>query len=232
MTPELLAPAGSPEKLDYAFAYGADAVYAGIPKFSLRAKENLFRDDSLKQAIETTHRLGKKIYITANILPPNRKVDSFKKSLAYYAEAGADAFIMSDPGLIQFVRKEFPQTPVHLSVQTNTINWPSVQFWHDLGVRRTILSRELSLEEVRGIHEKVPGMELEILCSRRDLHRLLGAVACCRIISITGTPTRAPAPTVAGGNTTSTRKSRKRNWGRDRNWKEISFWKRPSAPAN
>ncbi len=161
MAPELLAPAGSPEKLDYAFAYGADAVYAGIPKFSLRAKENRFRDDSLKEAIATTHRLGKKIYITANILPPNRKVDSFKKSLAYYAEAGADAFIMSDPGLIQFVLKEFPHVPVHLSVQTNTINWSSVQFWHDLGVRRVILSRELSLEEIREIHERVPGMELE-----------------------------------------------------------------------
>ncbi len=161
MAPELLAPAGSPEKLNYAFAYGADAVYAGIPKFSLRAKENHFRDDSLQQAIEHTHRLGKKIYITANILPPNRKVNAFKKSLAAYAEAGADAFIMSDPGLIQFVRKEFPQIPVHLSVQTNTINWPSVQFWLDLGVRRTILSRELSLEEIREIHDRVPGMELE-----------------------------------------------------------------------
>ena len=161
MLPELLAPAGSPEKLHYAFAYGADAVYAGIPKFSLRARENLFRDASLKEAIDTTHGLGKKIYITANILPPNRKVGSFKKSLAFYAEAGADAFIMSDPGLIRFVLREFPHVPVHLSVQTNTINWPSVEFWHDLGVRRIILSRELSLEEIAEIHEKVPGMELE-----------------------------------------------------------------------
>ncbi len=161
MVPELLAPAGSPEKMRYAFAYGADAVYAGIPKFSLRARENGFRDASLKEAIDTTHKLGKKIYITANILPQNRKVESFKKSLAYYAEAQPDAFIMSDPGLIQFVLKEFPGIPVHLSVQTNTMNWPSVQFWHDLGVQRTILSRELSLEEIFEIHEKVPGMELE-----------------------------------------------------------------------
>ena len=91
MIPELLAPAGSPEKLKYAFAYGADAVYAGIPKFSLRARENGFKDASLKEAIETTHGLGKKIYITANILPQNRKVESFKKSLAFYAEAKPDA---------------------------------------------------------------------------------------------------------------------------------------------
>jgi putative protease len=161
MTPELLAPAGSPEKLKYAFAYGADAVYAGIPKFSLRARENGFKDASLKEAIETTHKLGKKIYITANILPQNRKVASFKKSLAFYAEAKPDAFIMSDPGLIRFALDEFPEIPIHLSVQTNTMNWPSVQFWYDQGVKRVILSRELSLEEVAEIHEKVPAMELE-----------------------------------------------------------------------
>jgi len=161
MIPELLAPAGSPEKLKYALAYGADAVYAGIPKFSLRARQNGFKDASLKEAIETTHRQGKKIYITANILPQNRKVESFKKSLAFYASAKPDGFIMSDPGLIRFALREFPEIPVHLSVQTNTMNWPSVEFWYDLGVKRTILSRELSLEEVREIHEKVPGMELE-----------------------------------------------------------------------
>jgi len=161
MIPELLAPAGSPEKLRYAFAYGADAVYAGIPKFSLRARENGFKDTSLKEAIATTHKLGKKIYITANILPPNRKVESFKKSLTFYAEANPDGFIMSDPGLIRFARREFPEVPIHLSVQTNTMNWPSVQFWRDEGVRRIILSRELSIEEVHEIHEKVPGMELE-----------------------------------------------------------------------
>jgi len=159
--PELLAPAGSPEKLKYAFAYGADAVYAGIPKFSLRARENPFKDATLRDAIGETHKLGKKIYITANILPPNRKIESFKKSLAYFAEAGPDAFIMADPGMIHFVRKEFPHIPVHMSVQTNTINWPSVEFWHDLGVKRIILSRELSLTEIEEIHQKVPGMELE-----------------------------------------------------------------------
>ena len=161
MIPELLAPAGSPEKLNYAFAYGADAVYAGIPKFSLRARENPFKDATLKEAIERTHKLGKKIYITANILPPNRKIESFKKSLAYFAEAKPDAFIMADPGMIRFVLKEFPGVPVHLSVQTNTINWPSVELWHDLGVKRVILSRELSLIEIQEIHAQVPDMELE-----------------------------------------------------------------------
>ena len=122
MIPELLSPAGSPEKLKYALAYGADAVYAGIPKFSLRARENPFKNDLLEEAIAYAHDKGKKIYVTANILPPNRKIASFKKSLAQHAELGPDAFIMADPGMIQFALKEFPQIPVHLSVQTNTMN--------------------------------------------------------------------------------------------------------------
>ena len=158
---ELLAPAGSPEKMRYAYAYGADAVYAGIPKFSLRARENPFKDATLRDAITTAHEMGKKFYMTANILPPNRKIDSFKKSLAYFAEGKPDAFIMADPGMIQFALKEFPEIPVHLSVQTNTINWVSVQFWRDLGVERVILSRELSLTEITEIHKQVPDMELE-----------------------------------------------------------------------
>ena len=161
MIPELLSPAGSPEKLKYALAYGADAVYAGIPKFSLRARENPFKNDLLEEAITYTHDKGKKIYVTANILPPNRKIASFKKSLAQHAELGPDAFIMADPGMIQYALKEFPQIPVHLSVQTNTMNWSSVEFWYNIGVKRVILSRELSLEEIQEIHERVPGMELE-----------------------------------------------------------------------
>ncbi|KMP11689.1 protease [Candidatus Nitromaritima sp. SCGC AAA799-C22] len=159
--PELLSPAGSPEKLRYALAYGADAVYAGIPRFSLRARENPYDDRSLKEDIEYCHGQGRKIYITANILPPNRKLDSFKKVVRTFAEAGPDGIIMSDPGMIQYVLKELPQLPVHLSVQTNTINWMSAAFWRDQGVKRIILSRELSLQETREIHERVPEMELE-----------------------------------------------------------------------
>ena len=159
--PELLSPAGSPQKMRYAYAYGADAIYAGVPKFSLRAKENPFTTASLIEAVEYAHGLNKKIYLTANILPPNRKIESFKKSLTQLAECKPDAFIMSDPGLIQYVLQNFPWVDVHLSVQTNTINWPSAKFWYDLGVKRIILSRELSLPEISEIHEKVPGMELE-----------------------------------------------------------------------
>ena len=102
--PELLCPAGSPEKLRYALAFGADAVYAGIPRFSLRAKENPYNNSSLKEDIEYCHQVGKKIYVTANILPQNRKLQSFKRSIAAIAEAGPDGIIMSDPGMIQYVK--------------------------------------------------------------------------------------------------------------------------------
>ena len=159
--PELLCPAGSPEKLRYALAYGADAVYAGIPRFSLRAKENPYNNNSLKEDIEYCHSMDKKMYVTANILPPNRKLESFKKSIATIAEAEPDGVIMSDPGMIQYVRKEFPGLAVHLSVQTNTINWMSVAFWRDHGIKRIILSRELSIQELQEIHTQVPDMELE-----------------------------------------------------------------------
>ena len=159
--PELLCPAGSPEKLKYALAFGADAVYAGVPRFSLRAKENPYTNNSLKEDIEYCHRMDKKIYVTANILPQNRKLESFKKSIAMIAEAGPDGIIMSDPGMIQYVKKEFPALPIHLSVQTNTINWMSVAFWRDYGVKRIILSRELSLQELREIHTQVPDVGLE-----------------------------------------------------------------------
>jgi len=160
-TPELLCPAGSPEKLRYALAFGADAVYAGVPRFSLRAKENPYTNQTLKEDIEYCHQVGKKIYVTANILPQNRKLESFKQSIAFIADAGPDGIIMSDPGMIQYVKSEFPELPIHLSVQTNTINWMSAAFWRDYGIKRIILSRELSMEELREIHTHVPDIGLE-----------------------------------------------------------------------
>jgi putative protease len=105
--------------------------------------------------------MDKKMYVTANILPPNRTLESSKTSIATIAEAEPDGVIMSDPGMIQYVRKEFPGLAVHLSVQTNTINWMSVAFWRDHGIKRIILSRELSIQELQEIHTQVPDMELE-----------------------------------------------------------------------
>jgi putative protease len=159
--PELLLPAGDFEKLKFAFQYGADAVYAGVPAFSLRARENDFKIDGVKEAIDYTHDLGKKIYLTVNIFPHNAKLEPLKRAIASMAELKPDAFIMADPGVIYFAKEICPQIPIHLSTQANNINWASVKFWKDQGISRIILSRELSLREVKKIHEMVPDVELE-----------------------------------------------------------------------
>ncbi|MBV4492182.1 prephenate-dependent tRNA uridine(34) hydroxylase TrhP [Pseudomonas oryzicola] len=160
--PELLAPAGTLKTMRYAFAYGADAVYAGQPRYSLRVRNNEFDHANLAQGIQEAHALGKRFYVVVNIAPHNAKLKTFLKDLAPVIEMAPDALIMSDPGLIMLVRQHFPQMPVHLSVQANTVNWASVQFWQQLGLSRVILSRELSLDEIEEIRQQVPNMELEV----------------------------------------------------------------------
>jgi len=160
--PELLAPAGTLKTMRYAFAYGADAVYAGQPRYSLRVRNNEFDHANLALGIQEAHALGKRFYVVVNIAPHNAKLKTFLKDLAPVIDMAPDALIMSDPGLIMLVRQHFPQMPVHLSVQANTVNWASVQFWQQMGLNRVILSRELSLEEIEEIRQQVPGMELEV----------------------------------------------------------------------
>ena len=160
--PELLAPAGTLKTMRYAFAYGADAVYAGQPRYSLRVRNNEFDHANLALGIQEAHALGKRFYVVVNIAPHNAKLKTFLKDLAPVIDMAPDALIMSDPGLIMLVRQHFPQMPVHLSVQANTVNWASVLFWQQLGLSRVILSRELSLEEIEEIRQQVPGMELEV----------------------------------------------------------------------
>ncbi len=158
---ELLLPAGNFEKLKYAFAYGADAVYAGVPRYSLRTRENDFRKESLVDAISYTHDLGKQIYLTMNVYAHNAKIKGFMAELERMLQYGPDAVIMADPGLIHLARQEYPELEIHLSTQANCTNWASANFWRDQGVSRIILSRELSLKEISVIHEKVPDVELE-----------------------------------------------------------------------
>lgn len=160
---ELLAPAGTVEKMQYAFAFGADAVYAGQPQFSLRARDNGFQTpEDIAYGIEYAHNLGKKFYLTSNILPHNNKIKSFQRSLDQFIELKPDALIMTDPGMIGYVRKNHPNQEIHLSVQGNCTNWSTAQFWYEQGVKRIILSRELRLREVIEIHENVPEVELEV----------------------------------------------------------------------
>lgn len=160
--PELLMPAGSLQKLKYAFAYGADAVYVGVPFFSLRARENDFTIEDLIQARQIADEQGKKIYVTANVFAKNRKIKSFYEHLDEWVALKPDSLIMSDPGLMLIVREKYPDIPIHLSVQANCMNWQSVRFWHEkLNVSRVILSRELNVNEIKEIKQRVPTVELE-----------------------------------------------------------------------
>ncbi|RXJ73164.1 U32 family peptidase [Veronia nyctiphanis] len=160
--PELLSPAGSLKNMRFAFAYGADAVYAGQPRYSLRVRNNEFNHENLHIGIDEAHALGKKFYVVCNIQPHNSKLKTFIRDLKPIIDMGPDALIMSDPGLIMMVREAFPDMAIHLSVQANAVNWATVKFWSTQGIERVILSRELSLEEIEEIRKECPEMELEI----------------------------------------------------------------------
>src|SRR5690606_36683511 len=159
---ELLSPAGTLKSMRYAFAYGADAVYAGQPRYSLRVRNNEFDHANLQTGIDEAHAQGKRFYVVVNIAPHNAKLKTFLKDLEPVIAMQPNALIMSDPGLIMLVRERFPDMPVHLSVQANAVNWASVEFWRRQGLTRVILSRELGLEEIAEIRQQVPDMELEV----------------------------------------------------------------------
>ncbi len=159
---ELLSPAGTLKNMRYAFAYGADAVYAGQPRYSLRVRNNDFQAENLAKGIHEAHQLGKKFFLATNVIPYNAKVKSFMADMAPIIAMQPDALIMADPGLIMMVREAWPEIPVHLSVQANTVNYSSVKFWQTMGIKRIILSRELSLDEIAEIRQRCPDMELEV----------------------------------------------------------------------
>ena len=146
----------------YAFAYGADAVYAGLPRYSLRVRNNDFLEKNLALGIAEAHAMGKAFFLATNVLPHNRKVNTFIRDLSPIVEMGPDALIMADPGLIMMARENWPDLPIHLSVQANTVNHAAVRFWQSVGISRIILSRELSLDEIAEIRDACPDMELEV----------------------------------------------------------------------
>ena len=160
---ELLMPAGNLEKLEYAVRYGADAVYLGVVDFSLRAmrKGNLITLENLKDAVELAHKLGAKAYVTLNIFAFNRDIKLLEECVEKFKDANPDAFIVSDFGIFNLLRKNAPDVPIHISTQTNTLNYESVKFWQDLGASRVILARELPIKDVAEIRQHVPDIELE-----------------------------------------------------------------------
>ncbi len=161
-TPELLLPAGTLEKMRTAYAFGADAVYAGQPRYSLRARNNEFKLEQLEQGIREAHLLGKKLFVASNLMPHNAKVKTYMADMEPVIAMQPDALIMADPGLIAMVRERWPEQEIHLSVQANTVNYAAVKFWQSLGLSRVILSRELSLDEIEEIRQQCPDMELEV----------------------------------------------------------------------
>ena len=158
---ELLAPAGSLEKLKYAIVYGADAVYAGIPDISMRARVNNFSERSLMEASKYAHNHGNKIFVTVNIYAHNYHLPAVEAHLKFFKKIKIDGVIISDPGIIDLAKKYLPDVDIHLSTQANTTNWRAAKFWHEAGVKRIILAREVTLKDIKEIHEKVPKLELE-----------------------------------------------------------------------
>ena len=160
--PELLLPAGTLDRMRAAYDFGADAVYAGQPRYSLRARNNEFKLEQIRQGIEEAHARGKKFFVTSNLIAHNDKVRTYLRDIEPIIACKPDALIMADPGLIMQVKERWPEQPVHLSVQANTTNAAAVKFWQRAGVDRIILSRELGLDEVEAIRHECPDMELEV----------------------------------------------------------------------
>lgn len=157
---ELLAPAGNMDKLKMALLYGADAVYLGGKSFGLRAFSDNFSLEEMEEAVRYAHGLGKKVHVTVNIFPHNADLNGLPEYLTSLRDIHVDAVLIADPGIFSLARQIVPDLPVHISTQANVTNWASAKFWHDAGAKRVVMAREVSLKDVKAIHDKVP-VELE-----------------------------------------------------------------------
>ncbi len=161
MKTELILPGGDLERVKIAFAYGADAVYVGLNKHSLRKAEIRFDIPEIGEAIAHAHSLGKRLFVTFNIFAHNEHLADIEKDMVAIAGFGPDAFIIADPGVMQIAKRVAPDVAIHVSTQANTTNIEDVRFWHEIGAKRVVLARELTLNEISEIHAAVPEMELE-----------------------------------------------------------------------
>ena len=158
--PELISPAGDPEKLRIAFMYGADAVYASTPKYSMRTREIGFTDKTLQESIEYAHSIGKRVYLTVNTFPHPGEIKDIEKHIQRTLKLNPDAIIVADPGILSYI-KSISNIPVHLSTQANTTNQLSAKFWNNAGAKRIVLARELSLKDISFIKKEATEVELE-----------------------------------------------------------------------
>ena len=147
--PEILAPAGNLEKLKTAIDYGADAVYLGGSKLNLRAFADNFTNEDMQEAIEYAHSRDRKVYVTLNVFPHNSDLNGLEQYIIDLKNLGVDAVIVSDPSIIMTIKEVAEDLEIHLSTQANNVNWKSALFWHNLGVKRIVLARELTLKEIK-----------------------------------------------------------------------------------
>jgi len=160
--PEILAPCGNFEKMRFAVLYGADAVYLAGKSFGMRTASDNFTDEELKSAIDFAHERGVKVYITVNVMPRQYELDAFEKYLSYLSQIKPDALIVADLGVMSLAKKHAPGIDIHISTQANTVNSLSCRVFHELGAKRVVLSRELSLDEIKRIRDDIPDdLELE-----------------------------------------------------------------------
>lgn len=159
--PELLSPAGNPEKLKYAINYGCDAVYLGLKRFGMRATADNFSNDELRFAIESAHSKGVRVYLTLNTMPRDNELASLSSVLDDIADINIDAFIVADIGVAELIKRKRPDATLHISTQVSTMNSHSCLFWHKYGAKRIVLSRELTLKQIKKIRDSVPE-ELEL----------------------------------------------------------------------
>ncbi len=160
--PELVSPAGDLKKLKYAFAFGADAVYIGGREFSLRVRAKNFSRQDMEEGVKFAHNLGKKVYVTLNAYLKNDELKKVREYLGFLHDIGVDGVIISDPGVIWIAKKDFPDLPLHLSTQQNVTNYLAARFYHELGIERIVLARELSLSEIKTIKKEIPTLEIEV----------------------------------------------------------------------
>ncbi|MCD7797547.1 MAG: U32 family peptidase [Clostridiales bacterium] len=160
---ELLSPAGDYKRLEYAVAFGADAVYLGSNMFTMRTNPSNFNPDELKQAADFVHSHGKKIYLTCNTLPRNNEIDLLPDFLSYAEQIGIDAFIIADLGVMELAKKYVPDVDIHMSTQVGIVNFQTAQTLYNLGAKRIVTARELSLDEIKTIRDKTPpDLEIEV----------------------------------------------------------------------
>lgn len=160
--PEILSPAGNPEKFRFAIDYGADAVYCALERFGMRRAADNFTKETLASAIDYAHARGRKVYLTVNVMPHEDEFDQLPRFIAEADELKPDAYIVSDPGVMDCIKANAKDPELHLSTQASTVNAAACRFWHRQGVKRIVLARELSLAEIKSIRKSIPeDLELE-----------------------------------------------------------------------